>query len=583
MLWKCGLRLKNWSLRVKLILSFLCILTVFAGTSIFNLYQMQSIQEQISAQNSKMEKKLLMMELKQKLHVLIIMTSDLIISKDLDVTSAYNEEKDIFNQYLVTIRNTAETREERQFGAFLQTSSGEYFNYFDQAVHTMSDNDFSSEELNQKLQSIYKSATSHKEYISEMIDEMNGFYDVEAQTAIQQSKSTLQYSAYIFTMLPPFVIFFSILVAFLIIRSFIKPIRKLQTAVYYMSQGDISRRIHSTSTDELGQLSHNFDVMMDKIQAMLGQSKQIASSLTDYATSFKAFSASTSSTNTDILKSIKEIAAGTDEQAEQSEQSFLLITQMEDEYNDMTLYANQVKKTCNEAEENTQIGSTAIHQLKLSSEESESILSKVYDSMDVLAASMKEIGKITHSITEISNQTNILSLNAAIEASRAGQHGKGFAVIAGEVRKLSTESNRSSKAISNITGQLQSKMKEAQEHMMQARVTLKKQYTNVNETTHSFQYISDSMRQISPQIQQIHHRIEKAKQKNAGVVEAIHHMSSVCQQTAAGAEEVTATSTQQDSSIKEVAKQADEISLLTHKLLHEINQFQMDKKMHGAF
>ncbi len=339
---------------------------------------------------------------------------------------------------------------------------------------------------------------------------------------------------------------FAAVIGYILLRSLLGPILKLQHAVGFMAEGDLRHTLNETRKDELGDLSRGFDRMTGNVRAMLGNLQGIALSLSRSSLDFQSSSSVTAHANADILKAIEDIAVGADNQASAAEQSASILNELEDKISDIAKYTDIMKETGTQANQKTRIGYEAVNSLKQSSELSEDMLNKVYTSLETLSASSVRIGKIVNTITEISNQTNVLALNAAIEAARAGAHGKGFAVIADEVRHLSTQTNQSSKDISVMIHTLQQQMEKVQSQMRLARETLQSQSSKVEESHHSFDSIRESIQLISSQIEQIYTKVDQATASSAILAKSAQTVSATAIETAAGVQEVNSASFQQD-------------------------------------
>jgi methyl-accepting chemotaxis protein len=412
-----------------------------------------------------------------------------------------------------------------------------------------------------------------KDNIFGLVDKFYVTYAEAADRAIANSTAALDKTSQVMKFASVIVLIITITIAFLLVRSFTRPIARLQSAVAMIASGDLRHTIHSSSQDELGQLSQGFDHMIMQVRDMLGNTQKIASSLSEHSHSFHAFSQGTASANTEILKAIHEISTGADEQAVQSEKSAQIIADLEAEIGQISEYTNLMKKTSSEAAGKTLLGTQSIQSLSEASLKSQLVLHKTGEAMENLAASSNQIGKIVRSITEISTQTNVLALNAAIEAARAGVHGKGFSVIADEVRSLSAQTNDSSKMVGQIVVMLQKQIQELQASMQEASQYSQAQNSRVEETLHSFGGIELSMEQITSQIGQIHQKIDQAKQKNEKLVESVHYVAAIAEETAAGVEEVNSTSIHQDASIRRIAEESDDIYSLSQQLFEEISRF----------
>jgi methyl-accepting chemotaxis protein len=197
--------------------------------------------------------------------------------------------------------------------------------------------------------------------------------------------------------------------------------------------------------------------------------------------------------------------------------------------------------------------------------------------MKVLAASTGQIGTITTAIAEISTQTNVLSLNATIVAASAGVHGRGFSVIAEEIRRLSAETHRSSRQIADIVGKLKEQTEKARNDLMQTRAGFLEQNIRVAETQSAFASIGESMGEISAHILAVYGRIMEADHGTLQLSDAVQEVAAAAQETAAGSEEVRDGAARQNHSILRIAGGADHLHELSTKLYGEIRKFRVEE------
>jgi methyl-accepting chemotaxis protein len=221
------------------------------------------------------------------------------------------------------------------------------------------------------------------------------------------------------------------------------------------------------------------------------------------------------------------------------------------------------------------MGAATVVSLKEAAEQSDKKMDHINNTMAKLSESSAQIEKIVHTITEISTQTNVLALNAAIEAARAGIHGKGFSVIAEEVRLLSSQTKASAGHIARLISSVQLQMKDAKQQTLEARQSIHSQNIKVTETLESFQYMDASTLEISSQVEQISLKVEQVKKKNDRLNETLQIVAAIAEETAAGVQEVNSSSQQQDIAIRKIAKQAIDINELSQDLFSEIDQFEI--------
>lgn len=574
-------RLINWkwqhfSMRAKLVLSFSALLLLFLSVGVYNLLQVERIEQQLHMQNEEMNKRLLALQLKQQVQELAALKYGVMISKNRNASETYNNLNEQFHKNVKLIGETASTPEARKNRAKLQTIAMEYTSMFDQVTELLERKLLTSDQLSKEMEKLYTLSQAHKQYLFELIDGFNISYSQAAEAAIAETTELLQYTVLVSTVSISISVLLSLALALILIRSFIKPIRRLQQAVALIADGDLRHKINANSRDELGQLSEQFDNMIDKIKVMLSHTLFVATSLSNHSEAFRQVSQSTATANIHILKALDEISSGTDQQAGQTEQISELMLEVDEEMQEIAYHTDAMKVKSLEASDNARHGIHAVTSLHETANEAGITFQHVFDSMETLTASSEQIGKIVNTITDISNQTNVLALNAAIEAARAGVHGKGFAVIAEEVRLLSTQTGESSKTITTMITQIQDHMEQARKHIGHAKKSSQAQTVKVEHTHQAFQSIQQSIEQLTYQMDLIHQKVERTKTRNTHLVASIQTIAAISEETAASVEEVNSTSMEQNEAIRHLAEQADDTNLLSQKLYNEIRKFKVE-------
>ncbi|MGG1597954.1 methyl-accepting chemotaxis protein [Paenibacillus naphthalenovorans] len=563
------------SMKTKLIMTFSFITLLFAGVSVFNLWQVDSIMQHLQYQNEQTDKQKLALQLKQQANSLASIYAAYVLTKKPELIDTYNKEKEEFLRSVERMALTASNADERNWSAKLTNTSKEFAGTFDKAQQIVMNSSLQPQEMDLQLKSAHNESELFKDYIFEHVDLFNEAYNQYALTAVSSTHRQLNDSARFAVITTLLVTIISSITAFLLIRSFMKPIQRLQHAVMQVAEGDLRHKINSSSSDELGRLSQSFDEMIDRIKEMLSNTQTVASSLSRHSRSFHEFSRETAAANKDIVRAIQEISSGSEEQARFSENSAYIITETTREIRQITEYTVMMQRKSKEASSNTHTGSQVMEGLKSAAEQSEKVLHQVYLTMETLSRSSARIGKIVGSITEISAQTNVLALNAAIEAARAGVHGKGFSVIADEVRQLSAQTNESSKTITRIVQTLQAQISEMEASLNEMKLSFENQTGKINESMDAFMDIRLSMDELSDHIEQIHTLVSAAEDKNSKLASSVQHIAAIAQETAAGVEEVNSASQHQDSAIHRIASQSDDILSLAQQLFDEINRFKI--------
>ncbi|MEK3757039.1 methyl-accepting chemotaxis protein [Paenibacillus sp. FSL P4-0338] len=564
----------HFSMKWKLILSFSAITLIFLGVAVYQGHKIKQVEQSMERQKSEMENRITVSTITQQLQELNRAETSLAESSDLEQAEPLQEKQQQLSAELVKVNFEQGTHASASY-KLLSAQAKEYGALTKELVTTISDETLDPLSVLETIDGIHTKALALNQDMLKTNGELYTAAAANADQAQGVSFALLDDTVSIVMYAAIAVSLFMLMLAWLLIRSFLSPVRKLQAALRQIAEGDLRQQINSPYNDELGQLSHHFDHMVGRVQEMLRQTLSAAGSLADYAQSFEESSAVTAHTNQNIVRTIQEISLGADQQASQSEQSTQLLEELASGVQEITDYTDVMLTTSEAANRNRQQGSDTVTALRHSSRQSRESIGKVYGALDKLVNQSKDISRITHSITEISKQTNILSLNAAIEAARAGAAGKGFSVIADEVRQLSVQTNDSSVHISRIIQELGAGMADFQGHMLETRDSLEQQDHQVEQTLASFAAIDESITGISTQIGQIHLKVEQTRTLNSRLAESVHSVAAVAEQTAAGVQEVNASSTQQDQAIGDIARQAGEINEISQRLFREINVFKI--------
>ncbi|AUO06760.1 chemotaxis protein [Paenibacillus sp. lzh-N1] len=370
----------------------------------------------------------------------------------------------------------------------------------------------------------------------------------------------------------------ALIAIFLITRSVLVPIRKLQKSAERISEGDLTGDLETGKTDEVGELSAHFQTMVDSLRTMIRSVRETTDRVSSSAEELAAGADQTTQAIEHVTIAIQEVAVGSERQLQSVKHGSVsmegLAQQAADVSERMVGVSEHVKMNAESAQEGSKAATQAVQKMH-------DIDETVHDlghAMDSLSERSGEIVNIISVISGIAKQTNLLALNASIEAARAGDHGKGFAVVAAEVRKLAEESAKSATLISERIEAMQVDMNHALGAMQQARVRVTEGIDSVTTSEHSFAEISQAVERAMGHIHEITGVTQEMARGTVGVVDIMSDISHISDEAASNTESISAAAEQQLASIEEIASSTADLSQMAEELRELVGRFQIEEK-----
>lgn len=389
---------------------------------------------------------------------------------------------------------------------------------------------------------------------------------------LDQDTQTIRYTTIIVTAI---MILISTGIAFVMSSGLSKNICKVVEAFHTAAEGDLSIRVDESRKDEFGEIGRGLNLMLNKVSDLLNNVILSSHTVRETSTNLASRSAAASDAVEDVTRSISEVAQGSATQAEDAQTGLTEMENMARQLDDIEAHSEQIHKIFSYTKELSETGFATIDTLTEKSEEAKHATNEVSRVVEDMYNSSLQISNISDALASITKQTNLLSLNAGIEAARAGDAGRGFVVVANEIRKLAEESKASTEEIKVIIEGIQSKTSMVAESIKITQDAVRDQDSAVTDTKEIFGKILNSITEMSGKVSNIAQSIRHTAENKDALLSVIHRVSSVSQEGAAAIEEVTASAEEINANIAEFVEYAGELKNMADDLNAEINKFRI--------
>lgn len=313
------------------------------------------------------------------------------------------------------------------------------------------------------------------------------------------------------------------LVAWYVARGFVKPINLLRDRVNDIAQGegDLTQRIEWNSSDELGELGRGFNNFIEKLQSTI---KDVAGTAQQVAAA-----------STQIAASAEEMATGLQQQEGQTTQVAAAVEEMNASVQEVAQKGQDAAGAAKASQDDACTGGQVVTQTV---DEMRGIAQEVGRSAQAVASLGKkseQIGQIIEVINDIAEQTNLLALNAAIEAARAGEHGRGFAVVADEVRKLAERTTKATEEVASSIKEIQADTSTAVKQMEAGSARVHKGVELANSAGDALGRITQSSQGLTGMVQSIAAAAEEQSSTSQQIAKNIAQINAVTRESADGA------------------------------------------------
>ena len=368
-------------------------------------------------------------------------------------------------------------------------------------------------------------------------------------------------------------IIIGVMVAIYVTRSITRPLNALKGSANIISQGNLTKTIEIQSGDEIGELGDAFQTMKKNLRQLIIEADDNTEQVAAAAEQLSAAAEQTITAAEHVGASIQEIAHDAENQTMAIDNTAHAMEEIANGVERISFNTENVNKEASDTAFHAEEGGAYV---KRNVEHMETIYTHVNESDQIIQELNDHSGKITQIIaviSQIAEQTNLLALNAAIEAARAGEQGKGFAVVADEVRKLAEQSQTSAKQIKDLVQEIQRKTGHSAAKMSKAAESVGTGIQLSNDTIVKFNEILAGVKSIAPQIAEISMIAKTVSGEVSAVSSTTKELAEIAKKNAAASDAVAASTQEQIASLEEVNASAKALADGSEKLQGIIGRF----------
>lgn len=369
------------------------------------------------------------------------------------------------------------------------------------------------------------------------------------------------------------IIFAGIVVA---VNHITKPLGTMMMVMRRLSEGDFSKQENNIkSNDELGRLAIALDNMRDEVAQVLNKVKYSAENLNSAVEHMSVTTNQSAQVSNQIAMSITDVAESSMKELDAVNSTNEEIDKFKYNVDNMS---DVVQNAVEKGRKTSDVAADGGVKLKKAIEQIQRIEAATARStkvVDSLGEQSMEIGKIVKTISEIAEQTNLLALNAAIEAARAGEAGRGFAVVADEVRKLAISSQEAAMDISNIITEIQSNTKLAVQEIESGNKEVVAGTKSIESTEEAFGSIISMVQDVSAQLENIAKVVSEMANSGNVIAKNISTVRESSKKNAEEAENVSAASEEQSAAVNGLSDASSKLADLAAELSSNVDKFKL--------
>ncbi|MBW1862650.1 MAG: methyl-accepting chemotaxis protein [Deltaproteobacteria bacterium] len=358
-------------------------------------------------------------------------------------------------------------------------------------------------------------------------------------------------------------------------RSIVRRLNSLSNVAKEISRGDLSKEIPLLSQDEIRDLEEAFAMMVNDLRDIISEIKRVSSRIEETGGDLSDLIDKVLANSREIDNSALSIAKGSEEQTLIVQKTFLVIDKSLEEMDEAARQSAQTASKANDALVKTETGGANARETL---SYLENVLKQMVENAEPiyrLSNKVEKIKMVMSVMEELSQKTDLLSLNASIEATRAGEMGKGFALVANEIRSMAENSKQSSQEIRRIVDDIFEDNKAALTSLRKSEDHIAKGREIIRRIVDTFGEMLSGVKDISAEVKEVGDVTRKQAKEMRGLLSQFHELSRLAQENFVSSQKTTIGTKNQKEEIREIVTVVKSLNALSEKMMETQRRFRL--------
>ncbi|WHX41322.1 methyl-accepting chemotaxis protein [Mesobacillus sp. AQ2] len=562
----------KFGVRAKLLAGFFSVLALLAVVAIITNFEFNKMNSQYSTSiEDRMGKLNLIVEMKDAVMREQLALQKYMANSDGESLIEFEGAVEDFAKSSKKYLSSAKSAEEKKVGENLVAAEAQYYDVASEAFTLIRD------EQTVKVRLLMQEKGNKLIFsLNSAAEDAIKYQQAALNTTSETLSGNVQKVALLIIALSVAAFVIGTVIATYISRMISKPVQLVSQAAKQLADGNLAiEKINVKNTDEIGQLATDFNEMATNLRNIIFQVSSTSEQVAASAEEMMASADQTNSATNQVATAIQEVAGGAELQSKNTEESAKAVGEMSSAIQRVAVTTSTVAESAVDTTKQATLGHDSLEKVIEKMKTINHTTSETNSVIKDLDRKSAEIGKIIEVITGIADQTNLLALNAAIEAARAGEHGKGFAVVADEVRKLAELSRQSASQISSLIEVIQKETHQVVEMMNKGAAEISEGTSLVEDTGRIFDEILKSIENVSSEIQEVSAISEEMSASVMQVNASIEEVTKIARGSVASTAEIASATEEQLASMEEVSSSSASLARLAESLREMVAKFKV--------